>query len=124
MRDISEQINTINSRLEEFMKSHDVNKDALKDQNGKIDYSEVDFDILDLMAKRFADNKHKYPKGNMLKPIDEKKLMFALFRHWKKILKPVEGDPETFEDHIAAIMCNAQMIWQQRKLKEDATKNS
>jgi hypothetical protein len=90
---------------------------GIKDQNGKIDYSEIDFDILDLMAKRFEANKHKYPKGNMLKPIDEKSLMFALFRHWKKILQPIEGDQETFEDHISAILCNAQMIWQQRKLK-------
>jgi hypothetical protein len=89
-----------------------------KENKNKIDYSEIDWDIIDLIANRFNDNKHKYPKGNMLKPIDEKELLMALFRHWKKMIQPIEGDEETFEDHLSAILCNAQMIYQQRKLNK------
>ena len=90
-----------------------------KENNGKIDYSEIDFDILDLMANRFNANKHKYPAGNMLKPIEEKELLFALLRHLKKMIQPIETDIETFEEHLAAILCNAQMIYQQRKLQSE-----
>jgi hypothetical protein len=91
---------------------------GIKENNGKTDYSEIDFDIIDLMAERFNKNKHKYPKGNMLKPIDEKELLMAMFRHWRKMFQPIDNDEETFEEHLAAILCNAQMIYQQRKLKK------
>lgn len=87
--------------------------EAIKDTQGKIDYSEIDFDIVDLMAKRFNANKHKYPKGNMLKPIDKKDLLMAMYRHWRKMYQPIPDDPETELDHIAAILCNAQMVYQQ-----------
>lgn len=90
-----------------------------KENSGKIDYSEIDFDILDLMATRFNANKHKYPAGNMLRPIEEKELLFALLRHLKKMIQPIETDTETFEEHLAAILCNAQMVYQQRKLNKN-----
>lgn len=91
---------------------------GFKENSGKTDYLEVDFDIIDLMAERFNKNKHKYPKGNMLKPIDEKELLMAMFRHWKKMFQPKKEDEETFEEHLAAILCNAQMLYQQRKLNK------
>lgn len=90
-----------------------------KENDGKTDYSEIDFDILDLMANRFNSNKHKYPHGNMLKPLEEKQLLFALLRHLKKMIQPVDNDPETFEEHLASILCNAQMVYQQRKLNKN-----
>lgn len=90
-----------------------------KENSGKTDYSEIDFDILDLMANRFNANKHKYPQGNMLKPIEEKQLLFALLRHLKKMIQPIDNDPETFEEHLASILCNAQMVYQQRKLNKN-----
>jgi len=103
---------------DDFIKAAtDRREEAYKENNGKIDYSEIDFDIIDLMARRFNVNKHKYQKGNMLKPIDENQLLMALYRHWRKMFQPVPNDEETFEEHLAAILCNAQMIYQQRKLK-------
>lgn len=102
--------------IEEITK---IMTEGKKENNGKIDYSEVDFDILDLMANRFNANKHKYPHGNMLKPIEEKQLLFALFRHLKKMIQPIDSDPETFEEHLSAILCNAQMVYQQRKLNKN-----
>lgn len=91
---------------------------GVKETENKTDYSEIDFDILDLMAERFNANKHKYPKGNMLKPIDEKELLFAGFRHLKKMIQPIEGDEETFLQHLSSVLCNMQMVYQQIKLKK------
>jgi hypothetical protein len=84
-----------------------------KETVGKTDYSEINLEILDLMAKRFTDNKHKYPQGNMKKSIDIKGLEWALFRHVKKMIQPIETDEENYKDHLSAILCNASMILDQ-----------
>lgn len=87
--------------------------EGIKETNGKVDYSEINLEILDLMAKRFTANKHKYPKGNMKKPIDIKSLEWALFRHVKKMIQPIETDEESYKDHLSAVLCNASMILDQ-----------
>jgi hypothetical protein len=93
-----------------------------KENEGKVDYSEINLGVLDLMAKRFTANKHKYPKGNMLKPIDKNELVWAAFRHIKKMLKMEEGDPETFEDHLAAVLCNMSMVLDQLEIDSNLYK--
>jgi hypothetical protein len=90
-------------------------EEGVKETNGKVDYSEINLGILDLMAERFTANKHKYPKGNMKKPIDVKSLEWALFRHVKKMIQPIEEDEETYKDHLSAVLCNASMILDQLK---------
>ena len=96
-------------------------KKGIKESKGKKDYSEINLEILDLMADRFAANKHKYPKGNMKKPIDVKSLEWALFRHSKKMVQPIENDEESYIDHLSAILCNASMILDQ--LHNEETKS-
>lgn len=86
---------------------------GIKESQGKTDYTEINLGILDIMAERFTANKHKYPKGNMKKVIDVKELEWALFRHIKKMIQPPPDDPETYEDHLAAVLCNASMILDQ-----------
>ena len=90
---------------------------GIKESNGKTDYSEINLEILDLMAERFTANKHKYPKGNMKKPIDIKSLEWALFRHVKKMIQPIETDEETYRDHLSAVLCNCSMLYDQLKVK-------
>lgn len=107
--------NTIVAKVGDYAVSKD---EGIKESCGKIDYSEINFEILDLMAARFEANKHKYPKGNMLKPIEISKLLWPVFRHWKKMMFPLDDDTETFEDHLAAIMCNCSMILDQLKLNK------
>ena len=89
-----------------------------KETDGKTDYSEINLGILDLMANRFTANKHKYPVGNMKKPIDIKSLEWALFRHVKKMIQPMKEDTETYKEHLAAVLCNASMILDQLKNNE------
>ena len=91
------------------------NNEGVKESNGKTNYSEINLEILDLMAERFTANKHKYPQGNMKKPIDIKSLEWALFRHVKKMIQPIETDEETYKDHLSAVLCNCSMILDQLK---------
>jgi hypothetical protein len=55
--------------------------------------------------------------GNSLKPIDVKELCWALFRHVKKMIKEENNDPETFKDHLSAVLCNGSMILDQLEIK-------
>lgn len=92
---------------------------GVKESEDKSDYSEINLDILDLMSERMMANKHKYPKGNSKKPIPEGQLEWAMFRHIKKILKPIPNDPESKKDHLAAIACNVSMILDQMELAKE-----
>lgn len=99
------------------------NEKGVKETTGKLDYSEINLSILDLMAQRFMDNKHKYPKGNSKKPLDVKELEWAIFRHIRKIIKPIKNDNETYKDHLAAIANNVSMILDQLELQENLNSN-
>ena len=91
----------------------DNSTDGIKETNGKLDYSEINFKLLDLMAKRFMENKVKYPKGNTKKTLDKNEILWAAFRHIRKMIQPIENDPETFEDHLAAVATNMSIILDQ-----------
>lgn len=89
----------------------------MKESEGKVDYTEIDWDFLDGICNRISSNT-KYPKYNWQKDIDIKELAAASIRHARKILQPIEGDPETIEDHTLAIACNAMFMHYQLKLKK------
>lgn len=86
-----------------------------KETDGKLDYSEINFELVDLMAKRFMDNKHKYPKGNTLKVINKDEILWAAFRHIRKMIQPIKNDPETYKEHLAAVATNMSIILDQLK---------
>jgi hypothetical protein len=86
---------------------------GIKESEGKISYKEVYIPFKDAMAKRMMSFKGKYPEGNYLKNISKDELLDALERHLNKIRYSYEDDPESIEDHLAAIGCNAQMIYAQ-----------
>lgn len=91
--------------------------EGIKESIGKIDYSEINLEIIDLMAERFTANKHKYPRNNMKKPLNKTSLVWAAFRHIRKMLQPIKNDPETFKEHLVAVLCNMSMILDQENLK-------
>jgi hypothetical protein len=94
-------------------------EEGVKETEGKADYSEINLNILDLMSERMQKNKYKYPPGNSKKPMDVKSLEWALFRHIKKMVQPIENDPESYKEHLAAVLCNASMILNQLELKNN-----
>ena len=122
--EILEQSNTTSTRHKskngethsDFTATIATENKGIKEVIGKTDYSEINLNILDLMADRFNANKHKYPKGNMLKPIDIKSLEWATFRHIKKMLQPIEDDSETYREHLASVLCNMSMILNQLEI--------
>lgn len=91
---------------------------GVKETEGKLDYSEINFKLLDLMAKRFMSNKHKYPSGNTKKPLDLKQIEQATFRHLRKMIQPIEGDEETYLDHLSATATNLSVILDQLELQK------
>ena len=102
----------VDKMIEDFEK-------GIKEEDGKTDYSEINLYILDIMAQRMAENKHKYPKGNSKNPIKINKLEWAMFRHVKKIVQPLDDDKESYMDHLAAIACNVSMILDQLNLENE-----
>lgn len=86
----------------------------IKEIEGKIDYSEIDWEFIDGMALRMNANKNKYPKNNTdnMTESDIRLLEQATFRHLRKMLQPVEDDPESYTDHMFAIADNLMMIYQ------------
>lgn len=83
-----------------------------KESEGKLDYSEIDWNFIDAVATRMSKNKDKYEPGSF-KKMNEKEIeevKQALFRHIRKILQPIPNDPESESDHLAAIGCNAMIL--------------
>lgn len=95
---------------------------GIKETEGKLDYSEINFNLLDLMAKRFMDNKGKYKKGNTKNIIDKDDIAWAAFRHLRKMVQPIKDDPETYLDHLAATATNLSIILDQ--LENEANKSN
>lgn len=112
-------------QLEELLRKEGKQKVSGKKElieiNGvaKTDYSEINLNILDLMAERMTANKHKYPKGNSKKELNIKDLEWALFRHLKKMIQPKDDDVESYREHLSALLCNASMILDQLELRRD-----
>lgn len=112
-------------QLEELLRKEGKQKVSGKKElieiNGvaKTDYSEINLNILDLMAERMTANKHKYPKGNSKKELNIKDLEWALFRHLKKMIQPKDDDVESYREHLSALLCNASMILDQLELRRE-----
>jgi hypothetical protein len=83
---------------------------GIKESDGKIDYSEIDWEFITRMAIRMNKNKAKYGKHNWKLPINLEEIEQALLRHVIAILNPIPNDPETRQEHLAAIGCNAQIL--------------
>lgn len=88
---------------------------GIKETDQKLVY-DIDFEYIEMMAKRMQLNRGKYPVGNWLKPIDVDELKQALFRHCIEIMKGNYSDEQEF-GHLIAMGCNAFMIIQQLKNK-------
>lgn len=96
------------------------NSGSRKDSEGKLDYSEINWDFIDAMAARMNRNKDKYPPKNYESMNEEeiKGMEQATLRHLRKILQPLKDDSESVLDHLAAIGCNAMILYYLNKNKQ------
>ena len=91
------------------------NNEGVKESNGKTDYSEIDWDFIEGLAKRMNKNKDKYEPFNYHKPMDVNLLKQSLLRHIIEILKGEHNDAGQEYGHLFAVALNAQMIYYQLK---------
>lgn len=83
---------------------------AIKETQGKVTYQDIDWDFFDAISNRMDENKDKYPIGNWKKDMDINEIARATIRHCRKILQPINNDPETTLEHSTAIGCNAMFL--------------
>lgn len=88
---------------------------GIKESNGKTDYSEIDWDFIESLAKRMNKNKGKYEAGNYKKPMNINLLKQSLLRHTIEVLKDNYQDDEDDLGHLSAIALNAQFLYYQLK---------
>jgi hypothetical protein len=89
-----------------------------KISEGKVSYKEIEWDFIEAMAKRFNDNKGKYPEFSWKTIEDITGVEDALVRHVLAYLKKDPFDSETPEDHLAAAGVNLQIIYYLRNFKK------
>jgi hypothetical protein len=86
-----------------------------KETENKVDYGELDWDYIDLMAERMVKNLDKYPPKNWQKKMDIIELAKSAMRHARKIMQEIDNDEETLQQHATALGCNGMMINYQLK---------
>jgi len=98
-----------------FDKDFNLIKSGVKETNGKTDYSEIDWDFIEGLAKRMNKNKEKYEPFNYHKPMDVNLLKQSLLRHIIEILKGEHNDAGQEYGHLFAVSLNSMMIYYQLK---------
>ena len=92
-----------------------------KETEKKLVY-DIDFDYVKKMAERMQLNRDKYPVGNWKQPLEVEDLKQALFRHTMEIMKGNYSDEQEY-GHLVALGCNAFMIIEQLKQKQNVNIN-
>jgi hypothetical protein len=104
-----------------------MNSDKIKQMPGfketekKLIY-DIDFDYIKKMAERMQLNRDKYPVGNWKKPLEVEDLKQALLRHCIEVMNGNYSDEQEF-GHLVALGCNAFMIIEQLKQKQNVKIN-
>lgn len=85
-----------------------------KETDGKLPI-EFDWEFLEGVLSRIAQNKGKYEPYNWTKPMDIDKLKESLFRHTLEVMKGNLQDENDEFGHLFALVCNAMFIFRQEK---------
>ena len=85
-----------------------------KETDGKLPI-EFDWECLEGVLSRIAQNKGKYEPDNWTKPMDIDKLKESLFRHTLEVMKGNLQDENDEFGHLFALVCNAMFIFRQEK---------
>jgi hypothetical protein len=113
--DFADEVIKAHNKIKEKPKHYD-NSNGVKESTGKLTY-ELDFNFIESMAARMANNKGKYKPYNWQKPIDIDQLKQSLFRHCMEVMKDNYEDEGDALGHLEAIAINAMIINYQLKNK-------
>lgn len=88
---------------------------GIKENSGKLFY-ELDWEFIEMMAKRMSENKgDKYPRFNWKNKIELEELNQALIRHFIEVQKQNYKDNDDEYGHLTALACNVMMMIYQLK---------
>lgn len=77
---------------------------------GKLQWSLVDFKSLEPMVRVLEFGAKKYSAENWKKGLYTKEIIESLLRHIFSILEGEDIDPESGEEHIGHVLCNAMFL--------------
>jgi hypothetical protein len=97
------------------LKGDDIVMQGKKENENKVDYSEIDWHFIEGLAKRMNKNKEKYEPFNYHKPMNVELLKQSLLRHTIEIMKGNYDDAGQEFGHLYAVALNSQMIYYQLK---------
>lgn len=83
---------------------------AMRFNEGKLQWSLVDFDSLEDMVRVLEFGAKKYSVNNWKKPMSTVKIIESMLRHTFFILKGELIDQESKLPHVAHIQCNAMFL--------------
>jgi len=97
----------IEKEVESFTKD---SVQALRYNDGKLQWSLVDFKSLEGLVKVLEMGARKYDKHNWKKGMPITQVSESLMRHLFAFLNGEDTDPESGLSHISHVMCNAMFI--------------
>jgi hypothetical protein len=106
-------IKEVNEEADEFMKAlsdRDKQEQALRYNQGKLQWSLVDFDSLEGLVRVLEHGAAKYAPDNWKKGMPVTQVSESLMRHLFAFLRGEDVDPESGCRHISHVMCNTMFL--------------
>jgi hypothetical protein len=83
---------------------------ALRYNQGKVEWSLVDYKSLEPMVRVLEYGVEKYARNNWKKGMPATQIIESMLRHTYKLLEGELVDPESGIEHIGHIQCNAMFL--------------
>jgi hypothetical protein len=96
--------------FEQALLDRDKNEQALRYNQGKLEWSLVDFDSLEGLVRVLEYGKNKYARDNWKLGMPVTQVTESLMRHLFAFAKGEDVDPESGCRHISHVLCNAMFL--------------
>ena len=96
-------------KKDEFIEALEESR-ALRYNEGKLQWSLVDFKSLEGLVRVLEMGAKKYDKHNWKKGMPVTQVSESLLRHMFAFLNGEDNDVESKESHLAHVMCNAMFL--------------
>ena len=96
--------------FEQALLDRDKNEQALRYNQGKLEWSLVDFDSLEGLVRVLEYGKDKYARDNWRLGMPVTQVTESLMRHLFAFAKGEDVDPESGCRHISHVLCNAMFL--------------
>lgn len=96
--------------MENKLIQEEITEEALRYNQGKLQWSMVDFESLEGLVKVLEYGANKYARDNWKQGMPVTKISESLMRHLFAFLRGEDVDSESGCSHISHVMCNAMFI--------------